>query len=95
MEEKEKAKDEDMLEMYNLQAKDLAERSTHEEEMARLWNAMGTITNARASAISEEIAHTKKVLAKEDKVLAKEDPEAEKEPQDHLHLSTWNPMRCS
>ena len=77
-----------MLVVRDLQAKDLAERSIHEDEMARLWNAMGTMANAKASTTSEEIAHTRKVLAKEDQEL-------EREPQEHLHLSTWSPMRCS
>ena len=83
-----KAKDEDMLVVFDLQAKDLAGRLIHEDEMARLWNAMGTMANAKASTTSEEIAHMRKVLAKEDQEL-------EREPQEHLHLSTWNPTRCS
>ena len=68
MVEKEKAKDEDMPEMYDLQAKNLAERLTHEDEMARFWNAVGTMANARASTTSEEVAHTRKAAAKEDQI---------------------------
>ena len=88
MVENAKAKDEDMLVVRDLQAKDLGERLTHEDEMAKSWNAMGTMVNARASATSEEVAYTRKVLSKEDQEL-------EKEPQEHLHLATWIPTRCS